>query len=118
MVTPQIKRIWGGGGGVHHRVERQILGKMPPQHTEETWQYNLLGGVMRVAGIEEIKTYTSRWQNIVTQYTATFPILYLCLDTERSTGSRAPTRWWDKEVVVFPGRPVKGWEGGDRGRDG
>ena len=49
---------------------------------------------MRVAGLEEIYTYISRWQNTVALHIATHLILDICLYTERIPGSCAPKRWW------------------------
>ena len=73
---------------------------------------------MRAADIEVIGAYISRWKNTTAQYIATCPILDLCLDTERRMGSRTLTRWWDQEVLVFPGRTKTDEECGDIGREG
>ena len=67
---------------------------------------------MRAAGIEEIETYISRWQNTVVKYIVTRPILDLYLDTKRRPGSQEQKWWWEQEGLVLPGSQASGEEGG------
>ena len=68
---------------------------------------------MRAAGLEDIDTYVSRQQNTVAHYIAMRPILDLCLDAEMMPGSLVQKRWWEQEVLVFPGRKSSEYRGGD-----
>ena len=90
----QPHTLSGFGGGFHHRVAWRILGKIPQQRAEGTWEYPRLGYATRAAGLDETETYISRRQNTVAQYINTCPILDLCLYVERRPGSRTPKRWW------------------------
>ena len=74
---------------------------MPWWRAEGMCEYPPLGDAMRAAWIKEIDTYISRRKNTVVGYIATFPILKLCLDTERRPGSRTPNWWWEQEGLLL-----------------
>ena len=73
-------------------VTRRILEKIPQQQVEVMWEYPPLGDAIREVVIEEIEIYISMWQNMVTQYIYTCPIMDLCLDMGRRPGSRVSKR--------------------------
>ena len=52
---------------------------------------------MLESGFEGIRTYITRMQNMVAQYIATWPILYLYERSTRRLGARVFWRWWEKE---------------------
>ena len=102
---PHIKRIMGG---FHNRLVHRILGNMPRQRAEGTWEYPPLGETMRVDGIEETETNIYRRQDTVVQYIAACPILDLCLDTDRRSGLQAPTQWLGHEGLLLAERSAEG----------
>ena len=73
---------------------------------------------MRVNGIKEIETCIPGRNNTVAHYINTRPIMDLCLEVERRSGSWVPKRWWDQEGLVLPGRQALGDKGGDGYGDG
>ena len=93
------------------------MGKMLWRWMKGTCKYPHLRNVIRTAVLEKIGTYTYSRKNTVAQYIATHPIMDLCLDTEMRTGLRTPTRWWDQEGLLFPGRLEEGEESGYGGGD-
>ena len=66
---------------------------------DDVWVYPLLEGAMEEAGLEEVDTYVSRRHNTTTQFITTRPIMDLYLAAERSPGSRATNRLWEKDVL-------------------
>ena len=54
-----------------------------------------------------IRTSILRRQNTVAQFIATRPILGLCEVTERRTGTRVPSRWWEQERIDCKAARVK-----------
>ena len=65
---------------------------------------------MEEAGMQEVDTYVSHLQNIVTQFIATRPIMDLCLVAEGRPGSRVTKRWWDQDRLDMEGRRTASWE--------
>ena len=51
---------------------------------------------MPEAGIQEVETYVSCQQNMVTKYIATIPIMDLFLVAERLPGTRVSKCWWEQ----------------------
>ena len=56
---------------------------------------------MHDVGLEELETYISLRQNTMDLYIATRPILYLCLEVDRKSGSGVERRWWNQEGIYF-----------------
>ena len=46
--------------------------------------YTPIGAALEMVGLEEIRVYIARRQNMVAQYIATCPIMDLCLAAERN----------------------------------
>ena len=63
------------------------------------WTYPPVEDVMAEMGIQEVETYVSRNQKIVTQFIVTRPIMDLCLAAERIPGLRVYKQWWDQDRV-------------------
>ena len=55
--------------------------------------YPPIGSALEMVGMEEIGVYISCHQNTVAQYTATHPIMDLCLAAERSLGIFLSRQW-------------------------
>ena len=53
---------------------------------EGRWGYPLLVAEILTVVLYEVETYVLIRQNAITQYIATHPILYLCLEAELWTG--------------------------------
>ena len=70
---------------------------------------------------EEIGIYISCFHNMVAQYIATRPIMYLCLAVERKPGMRLSRRWWEKTAMytmgIRVGQVARRGGGGRRGRE-
>ena len=50
-----------------------------------------------------MEEYIQRRQNIVTQFIATWSLMVLCEETERTTGARVGMRWWDHAGLYLVG---------------
>ena len=48
-------------------------------------------------GFEGISKSVTRTQNMVAQYIATRPILYLCERDTRNPGARISRQWWEQD---------------------
>ena len=70
---------------------------------EGRWEYPPLVADMDEAGLEEIGVYVTRTQNMVAQYIATRPILYLCERSVWRSGSWVYQRWWEQEGLDLEG---------------
>ena len=90
-------------GGFHHRVARRLTGRQPWRVRVGRWVYPLLTEAMYKVELQEVETYISRHQNIVSQFNATRPIMDLCLVAERRLGSQVSKRWWEQEVLEWEG---------------
>ena len=78
---------------------------------------------MTGAGFQEVKTYISRRQNIVTQFIATRPIIYLCLSATWRQGSSVAKRCWKQDELDLEGMrtadmEAEQTEGGGGGKEG
>ena len=80
--------VSGSLGGFHHRVERYIMGKQPWKLANGRWYYLPLEEATRVAGLEEMDTYTYRSHNTVAQFIETRNLFYLCIEEEWRPGSQ------------------------------
>ena len=60
-------------------AERWMAGMGPKRQPYRTWVYLPIGEALAMVVLEEIRVYISCRQNMVAQYIATFPIMYLCL---------------------------------------
>ena len=81
------------------RVARKITGRQPRRRKDRSWEYPLLAGILREAGIVGIRTSITRRQNTVVQYIATRTIMYLCEQATRRPGARVSWRWWEQAGI-------------------
>ena len=58
---------------------------------------------MAEAGLQEVETSIAFHHNIVTQYIAIIPIMYLCLEVDRLPGTRVSKQWWEQEGLDLEG---------------
>ena len=65
---------------------------------------------MAEAGLQEVETYVSRLQNIVTQYITIRPIMDLYMAEKRRPGPRVTKRWWEQEGLDLVGMRTANWE--------
>ena len=71
-----MKRVLGR---LHHRVDRRLMGWQPRKGQDIGCFYPPLEDAMAEAGLQELETYVSCFQNTVAQYIVTRPIMDLCL---------------------------------------
>ena len=83
-------------GRFHHRVACRMTGQLPRRGREGRWIYLPLEEAMEESGLQEVETYVSRFQNTVSQFIDTRPIMDLCLAAERRLGSRVNKRLWEQ----------------------
>ena len=60
--------------------------------------------------MQEVETYVYRHQKIVPQFIATSPIMDLCLEVDRRTGSRVTNWWWKQSGLDVEGMQTADWE--------
>ena len=62
------------------------------------WAHHQIKYSMHAVGLEEMENYIYRHHNTAVQYIVTLPIINLCLEVERRTGSQVPNIWWNQAV--------------------
>lgn len=81
--------------GFHHRIARQISGLTASYCVStDTWTYPPIADALQKAGLHTIEEYIQNCQNTLAETIATHPILDLCLETERESGSSSRLHWW------------------------
>ena len=65
---------------------------------------------MEEAGITDIHTSILRRQNTVAQYTATRPLLDLCVGARAREGAKVTLRWWEQAGFDWEKATSKGTE--------
>ena len=99
---------------IKHRMERALISfqhrdaqRLTERQTRirggGSWEYPSLEEEMLEPGFEGIRTYITRMQNMVAQYIATWPILYLCERSTRRLGARVSWRWWEQYGLDLEG---------------
>ena len=71
--------------------------------------YPPLKEAMEEALLQEVDTYVSCRQNIVTQFIANRPHVYLCLALMRRPGSRSAKQWWEQYSLDLEGMRTTDW---------
>ena len=96
--------------GFHHRVARRLSGKLPYRCNGE-WVYPPIEEALEEPGLYSIEHYINVRRRTLVQNVATRPIVELCKDLERLSGSSNRQYWWDQQQVenLFEG-PVGGEE--------
>ena len=91
VMTPGTGRMLGG---FHHRVACRLTGRQPQQGRGDLRTYPPLEDAMSEAGLQEVDTYVSLFQNTVSQFIVTRLIMNLHLVAQRRPGPRVSKRWW------------------------
>ena len=83
----------------HHRVARHLTGERPRFPADENrWTKAPIDEVLNDAGLFPIAEYISRRRNTIVEYVATRPILDLCSETDRRSGSSYRRKYWWHQV--------------------
>ena len=96
MVSPMMERVLSA---FLHGAARQLTGRQPQRGRDGKWHYPSLEGVMKEAGLTDIRTSIQRRQNTVAQYIATRPLLDLCEGARQREGARVTLRWWEQSGI-------------------
>ena len=91
-MTPRVEKVLEG---FRHRAVRRMEGMGPKRQWDGTWVDPTIGAALENVGLDEIRVYIVRRQNMVAQYIATPPIMDLCLTAEQNPGLRPLRRWWE-----------------------
>ena len=67
---------------------RKYTGRLPQRRPDRRWEYTLVEAAREEAGFEPMETYIWQRQNMVAQYIAMQPILYLCEASYRNQGAQ------------------------------
>ena len=98
VITSQVLKALEG---FHHRVARRLSGLQPRYlPREDRWDYPPIEEALERAGLFPIEHYISVRQNTLVQNVATRPILDLCRESERLSGSARRTLWWSQPSIV------------------
>ena len=100
VLTPRMKQALCS---FQHRFTQSLAGRQPRFWLDGRWDYPLLTAAMLEAGFEDIGVYVMRRWNMVAQYIATRPIMYLCERSVRRPGAWVSWRWWEKEGLDLEG---------------
>jgi len=98
VITPQVLKVLEG---FHHRVARRLSGKRPrflPR--EDRWDYPPIEEALETAGLYSMRHYIDVRQNTLAENVATRPIMELCTEAERQSGSSRRLFWWKQEGLV------------------
>ena len=82
-----------------HGEARRLTGKQPLKGRDGKWHYPSLEGVMKEAGLTDVRTSINRRHNTVAQYIATRPLLELCKGAKQRERERVTLRWWDQSSI-------------------
>jgi hypothetical protein len=92
VITSQVLQVLEG---FHNRVARRLSGKRPYLHpVENKWVYPPIAEALEEASLYSIDHYISVRQNTLAVNIATRPILELCRESERLSGSIRRLFWW------------------------
>ena len=65
--------------GFQHQAVWWISGMGPKRQLDREWLYPPIGASLATVGLDDIGVYISHYQNMVSQYIVTLPIMELCL---------------------------------------
>jgi len=92
LTPPMLKAL----EGFHHRVARQLTGKVSRYlPREDQWVYPLIDEVLAEAGLFKLEVYIHCRQNRIVDYVSTRPIMDHCWEKECLGGSSKWATWWD-----------------------
>ena len=93
VITPQVLAALGA---FHNRVARRLSRRMPRLYQGQ-WIYPPVEEAREIAGLLPIEQYVRRRQRTLEDTIATRPILGLCLEAPRLSGSHSRRWWWDRD---------------------
>ena len=64
VMTPRLEKSLEG---FHHQAARQMAGMVPKSQRDGMWAYPTIGSALVMVGLEEIRVYIARCQNMVVQ---------------------------------------------------
>ena len=97
VITSQVLDVLRG---FHNRVARRLSGKRPYLlPAENEWVYPPIEEALEEAGLFTIEHYISVRQNTLAANIATRPILELCRESERLSGSINRILWWTQKEL-------------------
>ena len=97
VITSQVLDVLAG---FHHRVARRLSGKRPYLHpVENKWVYPPVKEDLEGAGLYPIEHYIRVRQNTLAANVATRPILELCRESDRLSGSARRILWWTQQEL-------------------
>jgi hypothetical protein len=95
VITSQVLKVLEG---FHHRVARRLTGKRPYYLPgEDQWVYPPIETALEEASLYRIEHYIGGRQNTLADNVATRPILELCRETGRLSGSSRFPLWWTQQ---------------------
>ena len=98
VITQQVLKTLEG---FHHSVARRLSGLVPRYiPAENRWHYPPIELALEKAGLFPIEHYISVRQNTRVDNVATCPILDLCFEAERQSGSASRLWWWEQSGLV------------------
>ena len=100
VLTPRMEKALDS---FQSRFARRITGRQPRRKKDRSWDYPLLAGALREAGMVGMRTSITWRQNTVAQYIATRPILNLCERATWRPGAQVSRRWWDQAGIDLGG---------------
>ena len=91
-MSPRVLKVLSG---FHHRAARRLSGLSPWYSLRERrWVYPPVEQALEATGMYDVEHYVRKRQNTLVESIATRPILGLCTDAERPTGSSGRKFWW------------------------
>ena len=85
--------------GFHHRIARCLTGRQGWRLPNGTWDYPPVEEALEAAGLQPIEVYIDRRRRYLVRFMKRHPILELCKESSRLSGTPTGTRfWWDQDL--------------------
>jgi hypothetical protein len=90
-------KVFKALAGFHHRVARRLSGRMPRyiRRTDE-WVYPPIEEALAATGMATIESTVKTRQSLLVDRIATRPILEICKEEGRLSGSTRRRYWWER----------------------
>jgi hypothetical protein len=95
--TGTTDKVFKALAGFHHRVARRLSGRTPRyiRRTDE-WVYPPIEEALAATGMATIESTVLARQSLLVDRIATRPILEICREEERLSGSTGRRYWWER----------------------
>ena len=90
VITPKVLSVLGG---FHNKVARQLAGRQP-RLINGVWDHSPVAEALEIAGLYPLEHYVRKRQRTLEDTIATRPILQLCTEATRLSGSPSRHHWW------------------------